>query len=100
MCASGVASSPPSRQQSRSWCVEYRAEFAQTDDMVGNAEMQSAIRARLAKNGLTTTDAPVLRISGSGSKASTCIGSGTISVHRYAQPEFFRVCSGSTAAVV
>jgi hypothetical protein len=47
-------------------------------DVTGDAETVSDILARLNGNGLTTAGTPTLRITGSGSGASTYIGSGTI----------------------
>jgi filamentous hemagglutinin family protein len=47
-------------------------------DMTGNSEVMSSIATRLGNNGLTTAGTPVLRITGSGSGASTYFGAGTI----------------------
>jgi hypothetical protein len=47
-------------------------------DMTGNSDVMNSITTRLGNNGLTTAGTPVLRITGSGSGASTYIGAGTI----------------------
>jgi hypothetical protein len=47
-------------------------------DMTGDADLVNEIIARLARNGLTTEGTPVLRMTGSGSGASTLFGTGTI----------------------
>ncbi len=47
-------------------------------DMTGNADVMNSITTRLGNNGLTTAGTSTLRITGSGSGASTYIGAGTI----------------------
>ena len=47
-------------------------------DMTGNSDVINSITTRLGNNGLTTAGTPVLRITGSGSGASTYFGAGTI----------------------
>jgi hypothetical protein len=47
-------------------------------DMTGNAALEADITQRLVNNGLTTAGTNTLRITGSGGKASTLIGHGTI----------------------
>jgi len=47
-------------------------------DMTGDAVTEAAIAARLAKNGLTNSGTPTLRITGSGQSTSTYIGGGSI----------------------
>lgn len=47
-------------------------------DMTGNADVMNSITTRLGNNGLTTGGTSTLRITGSGSGASTYIGAGTI----------------------
>jgi hypothetical protein len=47
-------------------------------DMTGNSKVMADIAARLSDNGLTTAGTDVLRITGSGAKASTYFGAGTI----------------------
>jgi len=46
--------------------------------MTGDAVTEAAIAARLAKNGLTNSGTPTLRITGSGQSTSTYIGGGSI----------------------
>jgi hypothetical protein len=47
-------------------------------DMVGDAEAEANMAARLSNNGLTSEGTSTPRITGSGSNASTLIGAGTI----------------------
>ncbi|TAM81699.1 MAG: hypothetical protein EPN47_13255 [Acidobacteria bacterium] len=47
-------------------------------DMTGNSDVVSSITTRLGDNGLTTAGTSALRITGSGSGASTYLGAGTI----------------------
>jgi RHS repeat-associated protein len=47
-------------------------------NMTGNAQVRNEIATRLAKNGLGSTGTDVIRVTGSGSKASTLIGAGNI----------------------
>jgi hypothetical protein len=47
-------------------------------DMTGNADVMNSIGARLGNNGLSSAGTSTLRITGSGSGASTYFGSGTI----------------------
>ncbi|MDD8023530.1 MAG: hemagglutinin repeat-containing protein [Paracoccaceae bacterium] len=49
-----------------------------TIDMTGDAATEALIRARLDRNGLTTAGTSTLRITGSGSTASTLIGGGSL----------------------
>src|SRR5208283_3950340 len=47
-------------------------------DMTVNGNVMNSIATRLGNNGLTSAGTPVLRITGSGSGASTYFGAGTI----------------------
>lgn len=47
-------------------------------DMTGSQNVVNSVTMRLSNNGLTTAGTPVIRITGSGSGASTYFGSGTI----------------------
>jgi hypothetical protein len=47
-------------------------------DMTGNANVVNSITTRLGNNGLTTAGTSTLRITGSGTRASTYFGAGTI----------------------